>query len=114
MQETKSFMLCKVYRPPSTLLNFLEDVNINFMDSLFLGLNAILLWDQNCNPLRSCSDSQALLDFCATTNLVQSVQDPVRITETSKSLIGAALTTNKNIIYSDYQRSQFNFVNPQA
>ena len=99
-KKLKSFMLCTVYRPPSTPINFLDDLNISFMDSLLLGLDIILLGDLNCNLLGSCSDGQALLDFCATTNLVQLVQDPTRITETSQSLIDVALTTNENIIYS--------------
>ena len=70
------------------------------MDSLLPGLDVILLGDLNCNVLGSCSDGQALLDFCATTNLVQLVKDPTRITETSQSLIDVALTTNENIIYN--------------
>ena len=99
-KKLKSFMLCTVYiRPPSTPINFLEDLNINFMDSLLLGLDVIFLGDLNCNLLGNCSDGQ-VLDVCATTNLVQLVQDPTRITKTSQSLIDVALTTNENIIYS--------------
>ena len=70
-RKLKSFMLCTVYRPPNTPINFLEDLNINFMDSLLPGLDVILLGDLNCNLLGSCSDGQALLDFCATSYLVQ-------------------------------------------
>ena len=93
-------MLCTVYRPPSSPIQFLEDLNINFMDSLLSGLDVILLGDLNCNLLGSCSDGQALLDFCTATNLVQLAKDPTRITETSQSLIDVALTTNENIIYN--------------
>ena len=99
-KKLKSFMLCAVYRPPSMPINFLEDLNINVMDSLLRGLDVILLGDLNCNLLSNCSDGQALLDFCATTNLVQLVHDPKRIADTSQSLIDVALTTNENIIYS--------------
>ena len=41
------------------------------MDYLLLGLDVILLRHLNCNLLGSCSHGQALLDCCATTNLVQ-------------------------------------------
>ena len=70
------------------------------MGSLLQGLDVILLGDLNCNLLGSCSDGQALIDFCSSTNLVQLVHDPTRVTETSQSLIDVALTTNENIIYS--------------
>ena len=93
-------MLCTVYRPPSTPINFLEDLNINFTDSLLPELGVILLGDLNCDLLGSCSEGEAPLDFCATTNLVQLVQDPTRITETFQSLIDEALTTKESIIYS--------------
>ena len=92
-KKLKSFMLCTVYRPPSSPINFLEDLNINFMDFLLSGLDVILLGDLNCNLLGSCSDGQALLDFCAPTNLVQLVKDLTRITETSQSLIDVAIRT---------------------
>jgi len=99
-KKLKSFILFTACRPPSTPVNFLECLNINVMDSLLPGLDVILLGDLNCNLLGSCSDDQALLDFCATTNLEQLVKDPTRITETSPSLIDVALTTNENIIYN--------------
>lgn len=48
---SKSFFICTVYRPPSTSLNFIEDLAENIMESLLLGLDVIILGDLNYNFL---------------------------------------------------------------
>lgn len=48
---SKSFFICTVYRPPSTPLNFIEDLAENIMESLLLGLDVIIVGDLNDNFL---------------------------------------------------------------
>ena len=56
--------------------------------------------DLNCNLLSDDYESRALLDFCTTFNLTQLINLPTRITESSQSLIGVIMTTNKEIVTS--------------
>ena len=97
-KKLKSFLLCTVYRPPSTPMSFLEDLRKSIVDASLLGLNIIITGDLNMNILGNCPDNRALADFCATFNRTQLVKEPTRITESSQTLIGIAFTTNVNII----------------
>ena len=77
----KSFVICTVYRPPSTPLNFLNDLANSLIKSLLLGLDVIILGDLNCNLLQDNAESHALNDFCSTFNLTQLINKPTRVTE---------------------------------
>ena len=93
-KKLESFLLCTVYRPPSTPMSFLEDLTKSVVDASLLGLNIIITGDLNVNILGNCPDNRALADFCATFNLTQLVKEPTRIAESSQTLIDVALTTN--------------------
>ena len=71
---SKSFFICTVYRPPSTPLNFIDDLAENIMESLLLGLDVIILGDLNHNSLRDNIDSCILVDFCSTFKLTQLIK----------------------------------------
>ena len=47
----KSFVICTVYRPLSTPLNFMDDLANSLIESLLSGLDVIILGDLNCNLL---------------------------------------------------------------
>lgn len=99
----KSLLVCSVYRPPNapTAISF-DCLANNFVDSLLLNFDIVLLDDLNCNLLRSCPDGNLLLDFISTFNLIQLVTKPTRITETTPSLIDVIRTTDKSIVsFSD-------------
>ena len=91
----KSFLVCNVYRPPSTPVGCFGCLANNFVDSLLLNLEIIVLGDLNCNLLCSCPEANALFDFISTFSLNQIVEKPTRITENSKSLIDVIMTTSK-------------------
>lgn len=73
---SKSFFICTVYHPPSTPLNFIDDLAENIMESLLLGLDVIILGDLNHNFLRDNIDSCILVDFCSTFKLTQLINKP--------------------------------------
>ena len=97
----KSFVICTVYRPPSTPLNFIDDLANSLIESLLSGLDVIILGDLNCNLLQDNADSRALNDFCSTFNLTQLINQPTRATENGESLIDVVMTTNEKLIASN-------------
>ena len=99
-KKFKSFLVCTVYRPPDAPISFLEELGRTLVDSLLQGVNIIILGDLNCDVLGNCPDGRALEDFCSTFNLTQLVKAPTRVSETSKTIIDVALTTNENNINS--------------
>ena len=97
----KSFVICTVYRPPSTPLNFTDDLANSLIESLLLGLDVIILGDLNCNLLRDNAESLALNDFCSTVILTQLINKPTRFTENGESFIDVVMTTNEKLIASN-------------
>lgn len=97
----KSFVICTVYRPPSTPLNFIDDLANSLIESLLSGLDVIILGDLNCNLLQDNAESRALNDFCSTFNLTQLINKPTRATENGESLIDVVMTTNEKLIASN-------------
>ena len=99
-RSCKSFLVCTVYRPPSTPINFLDNLAHSLVDTLLHGLEIIILGDLNCNLTRNNPESRVLLDFCSTFNLTQLVKTPTRITENSQSLLDVILTTKESFVDS--------------
>ena len=97
----KSFVICTVYRPPSTPLNFMDDLANSLIESLLLGLDVIILGDLNCNLLQDNAESRALNDFCSSFNLTQLINKPTRVTDNGESLIDVVMTTNEKLIASN-------------
>ena len=46
-KKLKSFLLCTVYRPPSSPISFLEDLEKALLDSLLAGMEVIIIGDLN-------------------------------------------------------------------
>ena len=102
-RKTKSFVLCAAYRPDSVSMSrFLDDLSASFMDSLLLGMDVLITGDLNADVLPgfSCPEGRALMDLRNSFNLSQLVTKPTRTTDTSKTLIDVALTTNESFIAS--------------
>ena len=70
------------------------------MDSLYLGMEVIIIGDLNCNLQGNCPDGRALSDFCCTFNFnfKQMVKESTRVTDKSQTLIDVVLTTNENVV----------------
>ena len=57
IRRSKSFLLCTVYRPPSTPLNFLDDLGVSSIRTK----DVIKLGDLNCNLLLDNIESRVEL-----------------------------------------------------
>lgn len=100
VRNCKSFIICTVYRPPTTSLNcFDEDLGGTVISALSLNKDIYILGDLNCNVLNPNDiASQTLLNFCTAFNLTQMIKKPTRITETLATLIDAILASNTDLI----------------
>lgn len=100
VRNLKTFIICTAYRPPTTPLScFDSDFGDTIISALSLNKPIYILGDLNCNSLRTQDPgAQALMNFCSNFNLTQMINQPTRITETSKTLIDVILVSNKNRI----------------
>lgn len=99
-RSCKSFLLNTVFRPPSTPVNFLDNLTRVFIDSLLSGRDIFIIGDLNCNLLGNDHEAKALLEFCTTFNLTQLINLPTRVTENSQYLIDVIMTSNKELVTS--------------
>ena len=100
VRNCKSFIICIVYRPPTTNLNcFDEDLSRTTISALSLNKDIYMLGDLKCNVLNhNDAASQALLNFCTAFNLTQMINQPTRISETSTTLIDVILASNTDLV----------------
>ena len=96
----KSFIVCTVYRPPDPALNcFEDDLGETVISALSLNKDIYILGDLNCNVLDAGDQGgRTFLNFCTAYNLTQVINEPTRITQSSKSLIDIILVSNKNVV----------------
>ena len=100
VRNCKSFIICTVYRPPTTSLNcFDEELSGTIISALSVNKDIYILGDLNCNVLNpNDAASQTLINFCTAFNLTQMVKQPTRITETSATLIDVILASNTDLV----------------
>jgi hypothetical protein len=100
IRNLKSFLICTVYRPPNTSINCLDnELSNSLIVALSFNKPIYILGDLNCNMLNENDPScQALTNFCLSFNLSQLVQQPTRVTKTSKTVIDVLLVSNKNLV----------------
>ena len=96
----RSFLICTVYRPPSSTLDCFDNELCNALTSAMpMNKPIYILGDLNCNLLNSSDPaSQALVNFCTSFNLSQMITQPTRVTESSATLIDVILTSHENLI----------------
>ena len=96
----KSFIVCTVYRPPDAALNcFEDDFGETVISALSLNKDIYILGDLNCNVLDAGDQGgRTFSNFCTAYNLTQVINEPTRITQSSKFLIDIILVSNKNVV----------------
>ena len=96
----RSFLICTVYRPPSSTLDCFDNELCDARTSAMpMNKPIYILGDLNCNLLNSSDPaSQALVNFCTSFNLSQMITQPTRVTESSATLIDVILTSHENLI----------------
>ena len=96
----KSFLICTTYKPPSVNPNcFDTNFSETLIEALSLNKPVYILGDLNCNMLDGNDPAcQSLTKFCSSFNFSQLIKQPTRVTENSKTLIDAFLTSTPNLV----------------
>ena len=95
-------MFCLTYRPDYCPVScFADDFMDNYSQVFTFGKPLQITGDLNCNLLKpGCFKAAALLDFCKSVNLLQLINEPTRVTETSSTLLDVIITSNINLVES--------------
>ena len=99
-KKAKSLYICSLYRPPIKGNNVeLVEKYKTFLISCFSKIpknsEVFILGDFNCDMLRKNHLSSAINDLCKDKSLVQYVDSPTRVTQTSSTLIDLILSNSK-------------------
>ena len=94
----KSFLLCVTYKPPDCNVACFKDLRDRYTQALVYGLPILVVGDLNCDLLVNSSNSRTLNNLGTSLNMKQLLTQPIRVTETSKTLIDVIFTSNTAII----------------
>ena len=91
MRNSKSFLICSVYRPPNSHSGWIDIFEEEISMAPTTGLETIIMGDFDID-LRSCTNN--VVKFNTAFRPVTHVQEPTRVTETSSNLIDHVYTSN--------------------
>ena len=98
----KSFLLCSVYRPPSSLINWIDEFEKEITTAINHNSDIILVGDFNIDFLKPNKQPQKWLSLLETYNLNQIIQEATRVTPDSSTLIDHVYVTNKDLILESH------------
>ena len=81
----ESYLLCDIYRPPNSPINFWQRLNITIERASEISKNIIIVGDLNEDQLNHRYHN--LKDIIMLTNLVNIINVPTRVTNTSQTLL---------------------------
>ena len=89
---TKSFLICNLYRPPNSLVEFWNRLNIAIENALELNSRIILVGDINEDQLNT--RTRKFRDILLLNNMSNVIDTPTRVSNTSRTLIDPIAITN--------------------
>ncbi|CAG2201688.1 unnamed protein product [Mytilus edulis] len=96
------FSLTKVYRPPSSLINWIDEFEKEITTAINHNSDIILVGDFNIDFLKPNKQPQKWLSLLETYNLNQIIQEATRVTPDSSTLIDHVYVTNKDLILESH------------
>ena len=96
--QRKSFLLCFVYRPPSSLISWIDDFETELQQAMSWNSDIILMGDFNMNYLPPIKPCQKWLNILEAYHLHQQVTEATRVTKDSKTLIDHIYVTHKDMV----------------
>ena len=93
---SKSILICTVYRPPNSSVQWLDHFEIELSNAMRTKLHVIILGDLNINYLVNIP--LAWSNICNSYGLTQVVNEATRITFTSATLIDHIYVTDTNYV----------------
>ena len=100
LKKLRSIVLCVAYRPDYCPVScFVDDFMDKYSQALTFGKNIIVAADLNCDMLKPRSpEAVALQDLCDSVSLTQLIKEPIRVTETSSTLIDVIMTSSTDLV----------------
>ena len=90
-----SLLVCIIYRPHDIGVACLEnELMPKYIQALSLNRDIVVTGDLNCHLLSENPRRDALRSFCATVNVMQLIDKPTRVTETSRSLLDIIMVSH--------------------
>ena len=89
---TKSFLICNLYRPPNSLVEFWNRLNIAIENALELNSRIILVGDINEDQLNT--RTRKFRDILLLNNMSNVINSPTRVSNTSRTSIDPIAITN--------------------
>ena len=91
--------LCSVSTQLLSSVCFVDDFMDKYSQALTFGKNIIVAADLNCDMLKPRSpEAVALQDLCDSVSLTQLIKEPIRVTETSSTLIDVVMTSSTDLV----------------
>ncbi|VDI44092.1 Hypothetical predicted protein [Mytilus galloprovincialis] len=94
----KSFLLCFVYRPPKSLIGWIDKFEDEIKIAMKYNSDVILMGDFNINCLQPNKIPQRWLTALETYNFQQVIKEPTRVTNESKTLIDHIYVTSLSMV----------------
>ena len=93
----KIFLLCTVYRPPNSRIEFWNDIEITVGNAKETGINYIILsGDFNADPKTEAGHK--LAEFATANNLMLHIHEPTRVTPNTSSVLDQFITNSPNFV----------------
>ena len=94
-KKLRSLLVCIIYRPHEIGVARLEnELMLKYIQALSLNRDIVVTGDLNCHLLSENPRGDALRSFCATVNVMQLIDKPTRVTETSRSLVDIIMVSD--------------------
>ena len=98
----KSFLLCYVYRPPQSLVNWFDLFENEISNAMGINSDIILAGDFNLDVLCPQKMPKVWFNLMEIYNLHQIINEPTRITDSSKTLIDHIYVTNVETVQESH------------
>ena len=89
--NSSSLFVGIIYRKPNAKMNFFDNLEEAIERVNSISNNVMILGDFNCNMVTNNTLSNKMNDLCTTTQLIQIIKEPTRVTPHSSSLIDLIL-----------------------
>ena len=100
-KKHRSILLCVIYRPPDIGHSCLqEELLPKCVQALSLKKDIVLMGDANCDLLTKNPKGEALSAFCAFVNATQLIDEPTKVTKTTRSLLVVVIVSNQGVVKS--------------
>lgn len=98
----KSWLLCLAYRPPNSLISWIDDFEKEISQAINYNSDVTILGDFNIDLLTPNKIPGKWKSLIETYNLHQLIQEPTRVTQNTSTLIDHIYVTNMDLVFNSH------------